>query len=111
MGGADEKTPRSFMIWSIDHFRGLHTYWSIPAGAEHALEGHWEPGPGQALLNYLASEVPKLELIAEDLGDLDESTREFITRSGLPGMKILVYAFDPVGESAYLPPQLPPGTP
>ena len=49
----------------IDHFRGFHTYWSIPAGAEHALEGHWEPGPGQALLNYLSAEVPKLELIAE----------------------------------------------
>ena len=91
----------------IDHFRGFHTYWSIPAGAEHALEGHWEPGPGQALLNYLSAEVPKLELIAEDLGDLDESTREFIARSGLPGMKILVYAFDPVGESAYLPHNCP----
>jgi len=50
----------------IDHFRGFHTYWSIPAGAEHALEGHWEPGPGQALLNYLACDADKLEKLLAD---------------------------------------------
>lgn len=92
----------------IDHFRGLHTYWSIPAGAGTALEGHWEEGPGQPLLDLLSREVPELELIAEDLGDLDEGARHFIASSGIPGMKILVYAFDPVGESAYLPHNCPP---
>ena len=92
----------------IDHFRGLHTYWSIPAGAKAALEGHWEEGPGQPLLDLLSREVPELELIAEDLGDLDEAARQFIAASGIPGMKILVYAFDPVGESAYLPHNCPP---
>ena len=25
---------------------GLPHYWSVPAGAESAKEGHWEPGPG-----------------------------------------------------------------
>lgn len=91
----------------IDHFRGLHTYWSIPAQAKAALEGHWEKGPGQELLDYLAQEVPDLELVAEDLGDLDDEARDFIAASGLPGMKILVYAFDPVGESSYLPHNCP----
>lgn len=92
----------------IDHFRGIHTYWSIPAGAGSALEGHWEPGPGQPLLDHLAKAVPQLELIAEDLGDLDQAARDFIAASGLPGMRILVYAFDPVGESSYLPHNCPP---
>lgn len=92
----------------IDHFRGIHTYWAVPAGAKAALEGHWERGPGQALLDHLAKEVPGLELVAEDLGDLDDEVRAFIARSGLPGMKILVYAFDPVGESSYLPHNCPP---
>ena len=86
----------------IDHFRAFHTYWSIPLGAESAKEGHWEPGPGMDLVEVLAG-VPGLSLIAEDLGDLDDAAREFIAGSGLPGMKVLVYAFDPVGESAYLP--------
>ena len=91
----------------IDHFRAFHTYWAIPAGAKAALDGHWEKGPGQALLDHFAREVPELELIAEDLGDLDEAARTFIASSGIPGMKILVYAFDPDGESSYLPHNCP----
>lgn len=91
----------------IDHFRGFHTYWAIPAGSKNALSGHWERGPGQDLLDYLTKAVPELELIAEDLGDLDEAARDFIAGSGIPGMKILVYAFDPVGESSYLPHNCP----
>ncbi len=87
----------------IDHFRGLHTYWSIPAGAQDAREGHWEKGPGQELVDFLRTEVPGLAYIAEDLGDLDEEALAFIRTCGLPGMKVLVYAFDPEGESAYLP--------
>lgn len=92
----------------IDHFRGFHTYWSIPAGAKAALDGHWEPGPGQALVDHICRQVPDLALIAEDLGDLDAAAHDFIANSGLPGMKILVYAFDPAGESSYLPHNCPP---
>ncbi len=97
---------RLYDVVRIDHFRAFHTYWSIPAGAADAREGHWEQGPGMPLLEELKA-IDGLELIAEDLGDLDEDARAFIARSGLPGMKILVYAFDPVGESAYLPHNCP----
>ena len=92
----------------IDHFRGFHTYWSIPGGETTALKGHWEDGPGQDLVDHIQKAVPALQLIAEDLGDLDESARTFIAKSGLPGMKILVYAFDPDGESSYMPHNCPP---
>lgn len=92
----------------IDHFRGLHAYWSIPAGESTALKGHWEQGPGQELVDYIRAQVPALELIAEDLGDLDDAARRFIADSGLPGMKIMVYAFDPDGESSYMPHNCPP---
>lgn len=87
----------------IDHFRGFHTYWSIPADAEDARKGHWEQGPGQALVDHLVKSAPGLALIAEDLGDLDEKALDFIQNSGLPGMKVLLYAFDPSSDSAYLP--------
>lgn len=30
----------------IDHFRGFDEYFSIPYGAESAVSGHWEKGPG-----------------------------------------------------------------
>ncbi|WMJ82518.1 4-alpha-glucanotransferase [Oscillospiraceae bacterium LTW-04] len=91
----------------IDHFRGFHTYWSIPAQAHSTLEGHWEKGPGQPLIDFLSQQFPDLALIAEDLGDLDEAARNFISQSGLPGMKVLVYAFDPAENSAYLPHNCP----
>lgn len=87
----------------IDHFRGIHTYWSVPVHAKDAREGHWEYGPGQALVDHLAKSAPELTLIAEDLGDLDEEALDFIANSGLPGMKVLLYAFAPSGDSAYLP--------
>ncbi|MBU5434955.1 4-alpha-glucanotransferase [Pseudoflavonifractor sp. MSJ-37] len=102
-----EHMARLYDMVRIDHFRAFHTYWSIPLGAASAKEGHWEPGPGMELVRLL-EQVPGLELIAEDLGDLDADARAFIAGSGLPGMKILIYAFDPVGESAYLPHNCPP---
>jgi 4-alpha-glucanotransferase len=101
-----EHMARLYDVVRIDHFRAFHTYWSIPAGGADARAGHWENGPGMELLDVLKS-VPGLALIAEDLGDLDESARDFIAHSGLPGMKVLVYAFDPVGESSYLPHNCP----
>ncbi|MDF3005727.1 MAG: malQ [Oscillospiraceae bacterium] len=94
-------------IVRIDHFRGFHNYWSIPSQSQSALEGCWKRAPGQPLIDFLTQQVPELTLIAEDLGDLDESARNFILGSGLPGMKVLVYAFDPVGDSSYLPHNCP----
>ncbi len=87
----------------IDHFRAFHTYWSVPAQAETAREGHWEKGPGMELLDAIQKAQPKLELIAEDLGDLDADALHFVRTCGIPGMKVMVFAFDPKGESAYLP--------
>lgn len=87
----------------IDHFRAFHTYWSVPSQAQKATDGHWEPGPGMELLDALYSAAPGLELIAEDLGDLDAQALEFMRTCGVPGMKVMVFAFDPHAESAYLP--------
>lgn len=87
----------------IDHFRAFHSYWSVPTGAENAREGHWEDGPGMELLHALQKSAPQLELIAEDLGDLGPEALQFVRTCGIPGMKVMVFAFDPVWESAYLP--------
>ena len=87
----------------IDHFRAFHSYWSVPTGAKNAREGHWEDGPGMELLHALQKSAPQLELIAEDLGDLGPEALQFVRTCGIPGMKVMVFAFDPVGESAYLP--------
>ena len=87
----------------IDHFRAFHNYWAVPADAETAAQGQWLPGPGMKLLNALQQAAPELELIAEDLGDLDAGAIEFVRTCGVPGMRVLVFAFTPGAESAFLP--------
>ncbi|MBR5047471.1 MAG: 4-alpha-glucanotransferase, partial [Eubacterium sp.] len=90
-------------IIRIDHFRGLESYWEIPAGAETAIEGKWVPGPGDAFFDTVRATFGKnLPIIAEDLGIITDKVRELRDRYDLPGMKILQFAFE--GEdSAYLP--------
>ncbi|MFI3253493.1 MAG: 4-alpha-glucanotransferase [Eubacteriales bacterium] len=87
----------------IDHFRAVHTYWSIPATASSAKKGKWVEGPGMEFVDFLKSASPSLELIVEDLGDLDDDALEFMKECGMDGMNVLVFGFDPTGESAYLP--------
>ena len=100
------RAAKQYDLIRMDHFRGLHTYWSIPANAPSALSGHWEPGPGQPFLDAISAAVPRTQLIAEDLGDLDQAARDFVARSGLPGMRVLVDAFT-TPDSAFLPHRCP----
>ena len=90
-------------IIRIDHFRGFESYWAVPYGDTTAINGHWRPGPGMGLLGVLLGWFHDLRLIAEDLGYTTPEVRKLLADSGLPGMKILLFAFDPHGESDYLP--------
>lgn len=91
----------------IDHFRALDSYYAIPTGAGSAQEGHWMPGPGMDFLHAVHTALPGLRLIAEDLGLLTGSVRRLLADSGLPGMKVLQFAFDPAEESDHLPHRFP----
>ena len=87
----------------IDHFRGLESYWSVPYGETTAKNGKWLKGPGMKLIRTLQQWFPTLELIAEDLGYPTPEVQQLLKDSGLPGMKVLVFAFDSRDSSAYLP--------
>ena len=52
----------------IDHFRGFDEYFSIPFGAESAIDGHWERGPGIELFRRVEEALGWKQVIAEDLG-------------------------------------------
>ena len=90
-------------IIRIDHFRGFESYWAVPYGDTTAKNGRWRPGPGMDLVGVLLGWFRDLRLIAEDLGYTTPEVRKLLADSGLPGMKILQFAFDPHGESDYLP--------
>ena len=98
IGGASQL----FDMIRIDHFRGLESYWAVPAGAKSAKEGHWEKGPGMDMLRPVMGWFPQVRFIAEDLGLMTPAVVELLRDSGLPGMKVLQFAFDNPGN-AYLP--------
>ena len=94
---------RLFDVIRIDHFRGLESYWAVPYGSPTAKNGHWRKGPGMALVGALTAWFHDLRFIAEDLGFLTPAVHELLDDSGLPGMKVLEFAFDTREPSNYLP--------
>ncbi|HEX4375635.1 MAG TPA: 4-alpha-glucanotransferase [Steroidobacteraceae bacterium] len=92
-----------FDLVRIDHFRGLAGYWSIPAGARTAREGHWCPAPGHALFQVLRQDFPSMPLVAEDLGVITPDVEELRTAFGMPGMRVLQFGFDGAGDNPHLP--------
>ena len=86
----------------IDHFRAFAAYWKVPAGSETAEGGSWEPGPGLDFFRVAQERFGSLPLIAEDLGLITEDVEELRLTAGLPGMKVLQFAFGET-DSPYLP--------
>jgi 4-alpha-glucanotransferase len=89
-------------VLRVDHFRAFAAYWAVPAGASTAAAGHWEDGPGEELFAALESALGGLPLVAEDLGHITDDVRALLARTGLPGMKVLQFAFHEP-DSDYLP--------
>ena len=94
---------KRYDVVRLDHFRAISSYWVVPRGELTARGGHWAPGPGPALLQALHTAAPELELIAEDLGTIDDDVRRLVARSGCPGMRVLLFGFDPSGTSEHRP--------
>ena len=89
----------------VDHFRGFEAAWQIPADAEDAREGAWEPGPGAVLFKAFQRtvEAGRLPLIAEDLGVITPEVDALRDAFELPGMRILQFAFGGEPNHDYLP--------
>jgi 4-alpha-glucanotransferase len=81
-------------IVRIDHFRGFVAYWEIPASEPTAVRGRWAPGPGAAFFETLEGALGRLPILAEDLGVITPEVVGLRERFGIPGMKILQFAFD-----------------
>ena len=90
-------------IIRIDHFRGFDRYYSIPAGETTAENGEWKQGPGLKLFLQIKMRLGDIPVIAEDLGIVDAGVEKLRRRTGYPGMKIMLFAFDGKEENPYLP--------
>ena len=98
-----EGATKLFDVLRIDHFRGMESYWAVPYGDKTAKNGRWRPGPGMGLVGVLTSWFNETSFIAEDLGYLTPEVKKLLSDSGLPGMRVMEFAFDAHGESDYLP--------
>jgi 4-alpha-glucanotransferase len=97
-------------IVRLDHFRGFEAYWEVPAGMPTAEIGRWVKGPGAELFETLREELGGLPLIAEDLGLITEQVKELRESLGLPGMRVLQFAFGGEPENLFLPHNYEPNT-
>ncbi len=92
-----------FDVIRIDHFRGFDSYWAVPAESTTAKHGVWRRGPGMKLFEKLTEELDHVNIIAEDLGDINEDVAALVEESGYPGMKVLQFAFDDKERGTELP--------
>lgn len=92
-----------FDMVRIDHFRGFTGLWEIDAGCRTAEDGQWQPVPGRELFTILQAELGDLPLIAEDLGIISPEVEKLRDDFHLPGMKVLMFAFDSDEKNPYLP--------
>jgi 4-alpha-glucanotransferase len=77
----------------IDHFRGLVAYWEVSADEKTAINGDWIDVPSDDFFGKLKERFPSFPIVAEDLGVITPDVKKLIARLGVPGMKVLLFAF------------------
>ncbi len=86
-------TLATFDIVRVDHFRGFAASWEIPGGDKTAERGRWVEVPGRELFTAIKNALGDLPIIAEDLGVITPDVEALRDDFGLPGMRILQFAF------------------
>ncbi|MDR3274316.1 MAG: 4-alpha-glucanotransferase [Puniceicoccales bacterium] len=92
-----------FDVIRLDHFRGFQATWEVDASEKTAANGKWVPSAGMEFFEKVMKTFPMSCFIAEDLGQIDEGTRQVLAKTGFPGMNVLHFAFDGQRDNKYLP--------
>ena len=87
-----------FDILRIDHFRAFDTYWSVPYGEKTARNGKWIEGPAYDFFDSIYQQLPELNIIVEDLGELREEVHELRDHYKLLGMRVMQFSFGETEE-------------
>jgi 4-alpha-glucanotransferase len=94
----------------LDHFRGFAAAWHVPIGAATAQTGRWVPGPAADFFCTAQKELGALPFIAEDLGLITPDVSALRDQFGLPGTRVLQFAFDGKSDNPHLPRNYTPNT-
>lgn len=87
----------------LDHFRGFHAYWEVPASCPTAIEGHWVNGPADGLFRAIRAALGEVPFIAEDLGVITSGVRALRRRLRFPGMRVMQFGFSTDAGNIHLP--------
>ena len=90
-----------FDILRIDHFIAFAKYYAIPASSKSAQNGKWVKGAGKDLLKNILK--CKIDIVAEDLGILTDEVISLKNEFKIPGVKVMQFGFDGVGDNMYQP--------
>jgi 4-alpha-glucanotransferase len=101
---------RRFDTLRLDHFVGFVRFWEIPGDAPTARIGRYVEVPGEKFLSTVLLAMGSQPFLAEDLGVVTSEVHQLRHRFNLPGMKILLFAFDDPNGSDYLPHRFEPNT-
>lgn len=91
----------------VDHFRGFEAFWEIPADQPTAVNGRWRSGPGREVFDAVRAAIGDVPVIAEDLGLITPEVEALRDELGLPGMRVLQFAFDGDPRNPHLPENYP----
>ncbi|MFA6765586.1 MAG: 4-alpha-glucanotransferase, partial [Clostridia bacterium] len=91
----------------IDHFRGFYKYWAVDADKKDAREGRWLDGPKMEIWNTLKQRVKNPDIVAEDLGIIDEEVHRYVKETGFDCTRVMQFAFDNDPNNIHLPHNYP----
>ncbi|MGN0771030.1 MAG: type I pullulanase [Christensenellales bacterium] len=74
----------------IDHFRAMDRYYSVPYGAKNAIDGEWKDSVGFDLF----ADKLDFNIVAEDLGLIDDGVKELLKKTGYCGMRVVQFGMD-----------------
>ena len=75
----------------------------MPARETTAKNGRWVKGPETAIFDELRKTMPDHQIVAEDLGLVDEKIAAFLKKCGYYGMLVMQFGFDGDINNHHLP--------
>lgn len=99
------KSRELFDVVRLDHFIGIVRYYIVPTNAANARNGRWCKGPGRKLTDVIAEALGDTKIIVEDVGPKTPipGVRKLLARTGWPGIKILMFAWEDDTANEHLP--------
>lgn len=94
-----------FDVIRLDNFSGIVRYYAVPADAEDGRNGKWSKGPGKKLTDAMNEVLGDTRVIVEDIGPKTQipGVKKLKAKTGWPGIKILMFAFDDDTANEHLP--------